>query len=273
LRAFVVAAILLAAGGVRAGELPRACTSDAADGDHPDPRCFELDYEGTFSRLGVTATATVVEGAREHVVEGGFLTSFATETFLARRAFAGHYLLRGALGGGSAGNEGTLETGFDFGFRHALTPTSGPFFRVGATGFLLGHRELHLSWLEPLHARFGLQWLRGGALLESGLTGGFVLVGRHSVRVAGLRDLAASPELGGYVALELVPVSVRASATYLTPEDGAPLKLARAIVCGLPWPLAVCADLTYVETAFDRGRRSERHLQSLYTGLTVGLTP
>jgi hypothetical protein len=201
----------------------------------------------------------------------GVVAVYATEHYTTLRQVTGHVALYGAIGGGSAGNEGSLGTTLDFGFRASVTPDGGPFVRLGIDGFMLGNDRLYASLFEPVQLRTGYQWLMGPKLLEAGLTAGYVLTGQYEPG-AGVRDLSDSSELGAYGALHLRLLRVDARFAQLS-RRGVPgvFSLLRVGLCGYPGMLALCTDVLYLRGAAEFAGSVVQARTALYAGFSAAL--
>ncbi|MFI5308072.1 MAG: hypothetical protein ACHQ53_12000 [Polyangiales bacterium] len=236
--------------------------------------CFALWYTAPGAVLGVKTTASHVQPSRR--VEAGVLTSYTTELYATRRWLTGHLLAFGSLGGGTAGTEGSIGGSFDFGWRAPVRETSGPFARAGVSGVLLGHDRLRVSLLEPVQGRLGYQFLDGDALIETGFTTGYVALGRYEPGLDRSRRLSSAMELGGYVAAHTDRFRVDAALHSLGPSARGPksgVSLVSASVCAYPRPLAVCAELWYMNAVVGVRGAGSKLTSAVYSGLTLGFTP
>jgi hypothetical protein len=248
----------------------------ADDRCEPNWGCWDLVYSSPGTVLGITGSATLVQGAGDDVTEGAFSTSYLMEHFGTKHGFSAHVVTHGAIGGGGTGTEGQLRGGLDLGLRLGVTDTSGPFLRGGPSGMVLGNHELYFSLLEPLQLRLGYQVLDGDLLVDVGLTGGVLAAGRYDPGPDTARSLARSPELGGYATLQFSGVAFDAAVMRLPAQfnaPGRPVDVGRASLCAYAKPAALCAQVLaiagHTEVAFLR----YRFVRSMHLGLTLGLTP
>jgi len=238
--------------------------------------CWDLLYSTKGTVLGLQGTATRVSSGDDERLDTAFLASYATEHYGTRHGLTGHFQAFGSIGGGTAGNEGSLGGAVDFGYRLEITKLSGPFARIGANAMLFGNRSFQLSMFEPLQSRVGYQFLDGDTLIESGLTGGLLAAGKYDASQGGARSLAPSAEVGAYAAMRLSDVrfDARVSQLYASaPGPGTPIDLVRFGMCGYLRPAALCGNLLFVRGEVGAGQRAYRRVGSLYLGLSVGLTP
>jgi hypothetical protein len=237
--------------------------------------CWELLYTTKGTILGVKGTGTLVTGGARDTRDAGVVTSYFTEHYGTRKGLAGHFLLFGTIGGGTAGTEGSLGGSVDFGLRLLLSETSGPFLRVGPSGMLLGHRRLTLSMIEPLQGHLGYQFLDGDHLVEWGVTFGEVFAGRYEAADA-TRNLGYALQLGGYFIVRFTSLRFDASLTQLQTSSGAygsDVWLGRAAICDSLRPAAICVELLDTRGAGLDNAGARQAMRSLYVGLGVGLTP
>lgn len=262
MRIFAFAAVLLMATAVHAQSAE--CAQDWS--------CWLSAYNTPGTILGVRTTLTQVDHGSG--VEHGFLTAYSTELYTTLAHVTGHFALAGAVGGGSAGNEGSIGGTLDLGMRANVTPTSGPFVRFAIDAFVLGNDALYLSLFEPAQGRVGYQLLDGETLLEAGVIAGYLPLGRFDA-AAGTRDLSDAPELGLYGAVDLDLFRADARFAHLPAEGSArtALNLLRVALCSYPRPLALCADLLYVHGDASFGAHGSRATSAVYSGFTFGLTP
>lgn len=238
--------------------------------------CWELMHASKGTVLGLRATVSRVGGRVPNSLDASAVTAYSTEHYATYEHLTLHFAASATLGGGTARTEKSLGVGLDFGWRAPVSPTSGPFLRAG-TGFqYFGHDVLDLMLFEPLQARAGYQILEKKLLIEVGLTEGFIPLGHYGPGRDARRNLNRATELGGYAAVHLHPVRVSASLMHLFPETtqpGGDLNLARAAVCTYQFIVTLCGDAFYMRGPVDLGDRTGRMTYSLYTGLTIGLSP
>lgn len=225
--------------------------------------------------LGVKTTVTYVNEDGRDLPAASFVTTYLTERYATRAGLALHFAGAATVGGGTASTETSGSATIDFGFRGVVSPRSGPFLRAGMTGMWLSNERLRLSMFEPLQGRIGYQILEGEKVWEAGMTQGLVALGNYRPG-SGVRKLSESVELGGYVAVHDTPFRVNASFAHIFPratDRGGDLDLGRAAYCDYRLAVTLCADLLYVRGDADLRDRSARLTHSLYTGLTIGLSP
>jgi hypothetical protein len=261
-RILALGAVLLVASAARAQS--SECSRDWS--------CWATLYNTPGAILGVKTTLTQVN--QHDGIEHGFLTTYSTELYTTLDYVTGHFALSGALGAGSAGNEGAIGGTLDFGMRAEVTETSGPFVRFAIDGFMFGHDVLYLSMFEPAQGRVGYQLLDGDSLLEGGVIAGYVPIGRFDP-AGGTRDLSDTPEVGVYGAAHLRLFRADARFAHMPADASAPrtaVNLFRIALCSYPRPIALCADLLFVhgDALFRAGARATG---AVYSGFTVGLTP
>lgn len=238
--------------------------------------CWDLLYTTKGTVLGVRGTATRISSEGDAPLDAAFLASYATEHYGTRNGLTGHFQAFGSIGGGTAGNEGSLGGAVDFGYRFDITKLSGPFARIGANAMLFGNRSFQLSMFEPLQGRAGYQFLDGDTLIETGLTGGLVVAGKYDESRGGARSLARSAEVGAYAAMHLSAVRFDAGLAQLSASasgSGTPIDLVRFGLCGYLHKAALCGNLLFARGEVGAGQRTYRRVGSLYLGLTLGLTP
>ncbi len=274
MRIVAVIVLLLVTSLARAQDA--SCDPEVEDcGCHKDWGCFELVYMAKGAVLGVKSTITYVNEAGRDLPAASFATTYMTERYATRNGLALHIAAAGTLGGGTAGTETAGSATLSFGFRGVVTEKSGPFLRAGMTGSWLSNARLRLSIFEPLQGRIGYQILEGDDVLEIGMTQGLVALGSYRP-AAGTRKLSESIELGGYGAWLRDPFRVNASFMHIFPQAtdrGGDVDLGRIAYCDYRLAVTLCADVLYVRGDADIADRQDRLTQSLYTGLTIGLSP
>jgi len=261
-------------------EGPACAVDDATCACADDDSCwaFERIYSGPDALLGLRVTLSPASFRRATSVDGAALTTFVSERYVTIHRLTGHLAVSGAIGGGSAGTEGSLLGELGVGWRPSLSSTSGPILRAGLSGEHTGNDRFLLSSLEPLKLTAGFQALDAGLLVEGGLTTGFVGVGRYAAPgdARGGENLARSIEVGSYVVARVAALSLKTSFTYLpaalTPH-GAALAVTRAGLCGHVGSVSVCSDLLHAQGGDRRRPGTSAPARVLYLGLTVGLTP
>ena len=277
--------LLLACGQARAqaadSEAP-ACEGAACDCEQDDG-CWDFIFlsSGNNTSFGVSAVLSAVSVAREDHVDFGVLASYRADVYRARGLLNNHVLARGAIGAGSAGNQGELAGSVDFGVRLPVTTVSGPVLRLGPSGWLLGHDALQLALLEPMRLSAGYQQLVGDTLLEGGVTTSLLGMGRFAAADRSA-SLTGSLALGHYLAAHFAAFRFDGRVIYVRQSPfGTSLHLGIVAfeACALPRPVALCADLRYLQAALPPiGEVANRAAlrataRGLYTGLTVALTP
>jgi hypothetical protein len=262
-----------------AAEQPSDAPCDPEQQSCPCPKnwgCWELVYATKGTILGVKVTVTYSDANAPEELDAGFLTVYATEHYATRNNLSVHVQASAAIGGGTANNEGALGGSLDVGWRGAITETGGPFLRAGMSGLMTGHRAFYVSLFEPFQGRLGYQILDGDDVFEVGMTHGIIPVGHFEPGEDVKRDLSRTKELGGYAAFHRA--GYRADASFLhifDPEPGNDrddVELARAAYCDYRLGLALCADALFTRGEARKNGR-ERMTNSLYFGITLGLTP
>lgn len=286
-RSGVLAVLLvLVAARARAEQAERGCEEGGtrACGCAHDASCWDFSFlsSGRTTLLGLTATLSAIELSRADRVEAGLLVSFRTDVYRASGPLNSHVSASGAIGAGSAGNEGALAAAIDFGVRFPVSSVRGPVLRIGPSGSLLGHEALQLALLEPLRLVAGFQHMVGDTVLEGGLTIGMLGAGRFAVgeRRAGL---AGSFALGHYLAAQLDAFRFDGRVISLRPSPFAAdvhVGIVQIEACAQPRPIGVCADVRYVQSQMPppralRGaaRTGGVDARGLYVGATVGFMP
>ncbi len=238
--------------------------------------CWEFMHASQGTVLGLRTTVSRVGGQVPDSLDASVLSAYATEHFATHEHLTLHFSAFASLGGGTARTEKTLGFNLDFGWRAPVTQTSGPFLRAG-TGFqYLDHAVLDLFLFEPLQARAGYQILDGKRLIELGLTEGLIPLGHYGPGPDAERSLNRATELGGYAVVQVHPLRASASLMHLFPEAGTPggdLNLARVAACTYQYIVTICGDVMYMRGAADLKGAHGRMTYTLYSGITVGLSP
>jgi hypothetical protein len=276
---------LLAGGAARAqpNETAPATCEDAACECEQHGDCWDFQFlsSGSNAQLGLSTVLSAVRAGGEDDVDVGVLASYRADVYRARGLLNNHVFARGAIGAGSAGNQGELAGSLDFGVRLPVTQVSGPVLRLGPSGSLFGNDAMQLAMLEPLRLLAGYQQLLGDTLLEGGMTTSLLGMGRFS---AGERsaNLTGSLALGHYLAAHFPALRFDGRVGYVGPPFGADMRVGILALeaCALPRPLALCADLRYAQGSLPRSVLSahkkhapEATARALYTGFTIALTP
>ena len=271
-------ALELAGGHARAEDAAPCALDDATCKCAEDGSCWawELLYSGPEAVLGVRGTLSAASEHGGTRIDGAVLTTYATERYVTSDGVSGHVMVAAALGGGTAGTDGSASASAGFGWRASPTPTRGAFVRAGVSGLLVGSDRSSLSILEPLQLKTGLQVLESELLVEAGLSLGFVAAGRFAAASGTGDALARSGELGSFFTAHFgelwFTTSFLVLPSWLTP-DGVSLGVARISACGKITSVTVCGDLLYANgTSQDRRGRGERP-SVLHSGVTVGLSP
>ena len=186
-----------------------------------------------------------------------------------------HGTHRLALGGGSAGLEGTLLGGLTGGFKIPVAERHGPVFRAGAFGYMRGNDAFYASLLELPRIEVGYQLLAPTVVVEIGISSGAVLTGRSRIGDTYARHLGSGLEVGAYASARVPWFRVALSALRLPSGDeiGTPARALEGTLCALAAPMAICADSRIaVADQLAYGANVVSEATSSYTGLTVGLT-
>lgn len=267
---------LVATPRARAQQQAADCEEDpCACSQHADCWDFAFLSSGKHTRLGLETTLTWVETTQRDVLATGVLASYAADIYRTRGSISSHAFVFGAIGAGSAGTEGALALGIDFGVRAPISRVSGPVVRLGPYATLLGNDAIELAMLEPLRLSAGFQRLAGDTLLEGGLTLGMLGAGRHAAAELEA-SLGGSFELGHYLAVQLDAFRLDGRVLYVQPGPfggGARLGLVRVEACAYPHPVALCGQLQFIAAELPPARRADTTARALYAGVTAGLSP
>jgi hypothetical protein len=265
-----------ACGRASAQELARVCNPKKEDcGCERNWGCWDLLYTAKGTLLGVTGAVSHTEHSTRDDFDAGVLTTYWMEHFGTRKQLAGHALLHAAIGGGTAGTEGQISGGLDFGLRLSVSPTSGPFLRLGPSGMFLGHERLQLGYFQPLAGRIGYQVLDDDELVELGATTGMSVAGRFSAADV-RRELGQGLQLGGYVALRFSGLRADVSLVQLETTSavaGSGVWLGRGAICSYLPPIAICVELLDARGQGSARSGGSRAMRAQYSGLTIGLVP
>jgi hypothetical protein len=258
-----------------------ACEGAACDCEQDGCWDFIFLSTGDNTLLGLSTALSAVGAGREDHVDIGVLASYRADVYRARGLLNNHVLARGAIGAGSAGNQGELAGSLDFGVRLPVTNVSGPVLRLGPSGWLQGHDALQIALLEPLRLSAGYQQLVGATLLEGGVTSSLLGMGRFAASDRSA-SLTGSLALGHYLAAHFAAFRFDGRVIYVRPSPfGASLHLGIVAfeACALPRPVALCLDLRYLQAALPSAREIANRVppprataRGFYSGLTVGLT-
>lgn len=228
-----------------------------------------------FAASGLHTSITRVRGA-DRDDQGWGLTLWGdgesyhtTEEVTGRSSF--HY----AIGGGSSGFEGALETSAAMGARLRLGDDHGPLARVGFSGWLWGNGLLYQSLIEVPEFQIAYQWLGSSSLIELGVRFGPVLVGRFNVGEGSSRRLGGSLEYGGYGSIHLNPVHLHGSVMRVDANNtgtGGNVDIARVTLCGTPGPFSLCGDANLLRGDVAPGKGGlPSEATASYVGILVGV--
>jgi len=159
-------------------EPPRPISADSTDRDEEAPCAQALRISaGCASTLGLRGSASSTSGvsARDGV---GLMVWSEGEYFTQGPVLNAHGMHRFALGGGSAGLEGTLLGGLTGGFRIPVAARHGAVVRAGAFGYVRGNDAFYASLLELPRIEIGYQLRAPTVVVELGIDSGAVLTGR-----------------------------------------------------------------------------------------------
>ena len=235
-------------------------------------RAGVVGLRGSFSR---------VRGSDADGNTWGMTFAGGAEDYVTRHGVARHGSAFWAIGGGSGGFEGALGGKLALGWRLPAGEDQGPVLRVGMQGWLQGNSLLYSSLLELPLAQLGWQFTREKTVIEVGLQAGPVLTGRFSVGDDASRKLGSSFEGTAYGALHFA--RMRLDASFMRVEtrhpitnEHAPIDFARATLCALGSPIAVCGDVwSYsgvVRMPDAAGISLANDARALYLGVLVGFS-
>lgn len=249
-----------------------------------DASCWDFSFlsSGKSTLLGLTTALSAVTASDDDSVDVALLASYRADVYRASGLLNGHVSASGAIGAGSAGNQGAIAGAIDFGARLPTSPASGPMLRIGPNGWVIGNDALELSFLEPLRLSFGFQHLVGDHVLEAGLTTGLLGSG-HFTAEQRSASLTGSLALGHYVAAHFAAFRFDGRVIYVRPSPfGAAVRLGivQLEACAQAQSIAFCFDLRYLQSRLpsplefaDRAGAELDTARGLLVGLTLGLTP
>ena len=178
------------------------------------------------------------------------------------------------IGGGSGGFDGQYQGAIAGGPRFG-SGAQALAVRVGLGGLLRGNNRFYQSELSLPVGELAYQvHVAGELLLDLGLTGGWVLVGRHNVD-GSTRKLGNSGKVGGFALLAARHLQVVGSMSRLLTASGpdVPIDTATVNACVSPlMGLLFCGGFSEARSAvFLPGSRSEQATRTRFLGVSVGL--
>lgn len=202
-------------------------------------------FSGNLLGFAVTSTDTqrATRGSKEATTYGATINYDAAGAI---PPFGGsgrvHY--RGALGGGSAGFDGTYDALVTLG-PVVGTDVVGLAPRLGFGALIRGNERFYRSNLTLPRGDLALQIFPAkGVFLEGGITGAYSLVGRFNIEDTA-RKTGASWQAGafGIVGLSVLSASVQATREYVRSGPGTPIETLEVNGCVNPIAaLVLCAN-------------------------------
>jgi hypothetical protein len=257
--------------------VPAATRADAEADDCAEARCWNFNFlsSGRYTMLALQPTLTFVTLPEETTLDAAVLARYRAEVYRTQDHLSSRVLLAGAIGGGTAGTEGTLDVAFELGAHLPVSKLSGPVLRVAPAATVLGNDALQLSMVEPLRATAGFQWMFGDSLLELGVSSGFLSEGVFGA--GGEREsLNGAFELGHYIAAHAGWFRLDARANYVQPgpfHENTRVAALRLEACGYVRSGAACFSAQYQQGRLRDDRGGGRTARGLHAGITIGLTP
>ena len=253
-----------------------------------DARCLEARrareaswWDEKTGVVGLRGSFARVRGSDADGHTWGMTFAGSSEDYVTRHGVAHQGSAFWAIGGGSGGVEGAIGAKIAIGWRLPASEDQGPVLRVGMQGWLQGNAQLYSSLLELPLAQLGYQFTRGKTVIELGLQAGPVLTGRYSVGDDASRKLGGTFEGTAYGALHFE--RMRLDASFMRVEtrhpltnEHAPIDFARATLCALGSPIALCGDVwSYtgvVRMPDAAGVSLASNARALYVGVLVGFS-
>ena len=182
-----------------------------------------------------------------------------------------------AIGGGSDGLEGQLESASRIGVRGYFGEDHGPFARAGLGFQFLGNNKIYRSQFELPAVDVGYQLLNEDMLFEVAAVGSLVLGGRFYLGDSAERRIDTEPAAGASVTLQIDPVRLYATGQRIFAKQtgpGTPIDQVQAQLCVEPFEdVIVCGHGGYHQGAVEYpasagGGFHDAHVT--YVGATIG---
>jgi hypothetical protein len=243
---------------------------------------WKLEHDGI---VGVRGSLTLLNGSDRDRTEIGATFTVAGEHYATEGLWTRRASLQLALGGGTAGLEGSLGGAAAFGVRLPVRDDQGPIARIGTQGELIGNGHFYFSQIALPLGEIGYQYTDGRTILEAGGRAAPIVTGRYDNGNVTRRELGGgTASFGAYLAAHLPFGRIDVSYERIGEGDnfpGGPVHVLRGWLCGyLVGRLALCADGMFVE-----GQSSHPDLQpssdaqsgplptrvdSFFGGMTIG---
>ena len=153
------------------------------------------------SVMGIRGAVTHTSGAETDGTYGGLMAQVASDQYKTEGLLAVHGAMNLALGGGTAGLEGSLGGSVTGGVRLPVGEHHGPVARIGLGAELTGNNRFYFSRIRLPVAEVSYQYLRDRTVLELGMRGGAIITGRDNTGHRTRRELGdGSLEWGPYLA-------------------------------------------------------------------------
>jgi hypothetical protein len=254
----------------------------SARAQNAEPECGARDcvdlgflFTGETTRLGLQAVATATDAPGPAGEDFSVLSAYRAELYRDLARLSVHGLLRGALGGGTAGTHLELAGALDGGPRLQLSGLASLVLRAGPSALHVGHDRLRLGAFEPLGLHAGFVLRDGPTRLEGGLLTGAVTSGQLRVQEAAA-GLAGALRWGAYVTARYRHLELDARLESFEPwlrSDRTRVAHVHVLACLPATPVLACAELRHLLGRVDSARFGAGDARAFYGGLFVGLTP
>jgi len=264
-------------------EPPAAAPAAGEPCPPPDKHCSRKrpPWERT-TVFGVRGSLTHTHGAETDGTFGAATFSVTSEQYKTTGLWAVRAASHAALGGGTAGVEGSLGGTIAGGIRVPVADTHGPIARIGLGGELMGNSRFYFSRIALPIGEVGYQYLEGRTVFEFGVRGAPVLTGRYNTGHVTRRETNGL-EGGAYLAAHTSFGRLDANFMHMVPSErdnlGHNINVVRGSACGYVRDrVAICLDGMFIDggasySLVDAGvlRTQATNAQALYAGLTVGV--
>lgn len=223
---------------------------------------------------GLRGSGMDLRGSDADEGTGGASLFTWSDKYATRGIFTYRGSILGMLGGGTAGFEGGLGGGLQWGVRAKVDEYHGPLMRIGFDGLMIGNEKLFASYIEVPTTHVGYQYLKGVTVLEVGGHGGAILDGRFNTGDDARRKLGGF-DFGAYMAVHLPDARfdvswMRVVAKRSDPKT--PVDMLRGAACVYVDIFGACVDAWYMRGDVQYHMPIQTSTsQVLYGGLLIGL--
>jgi hypothetical protein len=249
-----------------------SASGDASGGEaKADDEYFALFLDLVSIRVG----SYRIRGSDADADSWGFLFALDPDVVTTDGYFSKRSTWFAAIGGGSDGLEGQLESSSRAGVRGYFGRDHGPFARAGLGFQFLGNNKLYRSQFELPQMDVGYQLMNDTVLVEVAATASLVLGGRYYTGDHAERRIDTEPSVGGLLTVQADPVRLHVTAQRIFAAQtgpGTPIDQAQAQLCAtIISPVFVCAHAGYHRGDVELPTGGFRESTVRYFGGTLGV--